>query len=276
MDNISGKLQVLIAAMNENDFSLVEKMNIKCDCIIANQTDNASQGVFETTSNTVTVINSTLKGLGANRNLALDNAKADIVMFADDDMVYSDDMAEGVISAFENNPKADVIIFSCTETNQSGEIVKEYSFSNKRRFFFNSLKYPAYVVAARRKKLKRKNIRFSLMFGAGSSYGFGEESVFLADCFKKGLSVYSSDFNIGTSTKELHWFNGYDDEFFVNKGAIYSCIFGIFAPIVALYYSKKYENISGISSKKIDALMEEGIDDYKKKIKLNNFTAKGL
>ena len=31
-------LQILVAAMHQTDFSLVEKMNLQCDAILANQT----------------------------------------------------------------------------------------------------------------------------------------------------------------------------------------------------------------------------------------------
>ncbi len=269
-------LQVLIAAMNQTDFSLVRSMNINADCVMANQTNNASGGDFEIQNHNVVVINSTLVGIGANRNLALDNATADIVLFADDDMVYADNMVEGVTDAFAKNPKADVIIFGCTETDSSGEVVMEYSHKNRRKFFANSLKFPAYVIAARRKKLKRKKVRFSCMFGPGSAYGFGEDTVFLADCFKKGLRVYSSDFNIGTSTKELKWFEGYNDKFFFTKGAIYKCIFGKAAPIMSIYYAKKYSKITGIPFKDIYKNIEDGIDDYQDKIKSNNLQSDGM
>lgn len=276
MDNTNLTLQVLIAAMNENDFSLVRNMNIQCDCIMANQTDNTSKGDFDINGHKVRVVNSSFVGLSANRNLALDNATADIVAFADDDMVYVDNMPQGVIEAFENNPKADVIIFSCTETDSNGETVKEYAMKNGIRMVFNSLKFPTYVIAARRKRLKRKKIRFSQMFGAGSSYSFGEDTVFLADCFKKGLRVYGCDFNIGTSTKELHWFEGYTDDFFFCKGALYKCIFGAFSAFFGLHFAKKYAKISGVDKKKIYTLMEKGMTDYGKKVRFNNFHSTGL
>ncbi|MBQ8525231.1 MAG: glycosyltransferase [Clostridia bacterium] len=276
MDNTNLTLQVLIAAMNENDFSLVKNMNIHCDCIMANQTDNSSKGDFDIGGNSIKVINSTFVGLGANRNLALDNASADIVLFADDDLVYADDMPEGVLSAFETNPRADVILFSCTETDSEGQVVYNYAPGQGRRYMFNSLKFPTYVIAARTKSLKRKKIRFSAMFGAGSSYSFGEDTVFLADCFKAGLKVYGSDFNIGTSTKELHWFEGYTDSFFITKGAVYKCIFGKSAPVYGLHFAKKYAKMSGIDKKLIYELMEKGMEDYQKKIKTNNLHSTGL
>ena len=36
------ELQVLVATMHQRDFSLVEKMNIRCDAVIANQADRSS------------------------------------------------------------------------------------------------------------------------------------------------------------------------------------------------------------------------------------------
>ena len=267
---------VLIAAMGETDFSLVRKMNLNADCIMANQTDNTSKGDVEINGYKVTVLNSTIKGLAANRNLALDNSKADIVLFADDDMVYRDDMPQGVVSAFAENPKADVIIFGCTETDAQGNILREYASTNKRKIGLSALKYPTYIIAARRKSLKRKKIRFSQMFGIGSAYSLGEGTVFLADCFKKFLRVYTSDFNIGTSSKELHWFQGYTDKFFFDKGALYRHIFGPMAPLYALYYSRKYEKLSGVSHRKIMKFMEDGIVDYAKKIKANKLNKSGM
>ncbi|MBQ7900402.1 MAG: glycosyltransferase [Clostridia bacterium] len=269
-------LQVLIAAMNQTDFSLIRGMNINADAIMANQTDNTSNGEFEIDEHNVVVINSTFVGVGANRNLALDNATADIVLFADDDMVYSDDMAQGVLQAFVDNPKADVMIFGCTETNPDGEVVMEYAHKNSKRFLVHTLRYPTYVIAARRSRLQKKKIRFSQMFGQGSCYGFGEDTVFLADCFKKGLRVYSSEFNIGTSTKEFHWFDGYNEKFFFGKGALYRCIFGVMAPFACAYYSNKYSKTTGVSRKKINKYMEKGVEDYQKKVKLNNFQSDGM
>lgn len=269
-------LQVLIAAMKQTDFTLIHNMNINADAVMANQTDNTSNGEFEIDNHNVLVVNSALKGIAANRNLALDRATADIVLFADDDMVYADGMAEGVKEAFMLNPKADVIIFGCTEINCDGEIMIEYTHKNQRRFLFNSLKFPSYVIAARRKSLKKKNIRFSTMFGLGSSYELGEDTIFLADCFKRGLRVYSSEFNIGTSTKELHWFDGYTDKYFFDKGATYRHIFGVFAPFVCEYYAGKYAKQTGKPKSKISRHMEKGMEDYKKKIRLNSFQADGM
>lgn len=270
------RLQILIATMNQSDFSLVEKMNIYSDCIMANQTDNASDGVFEYGPYKVEIYNSTLVGMSANRNLALSKATADIVLFADDDIVYNDGVREGIIETFEKIPKADVIIFGCTEIDGDGDVTIEYTHKEGRLFLHGGLKYPTYVIAARRKSIRKKKIRFSAMFGHGSAYGFGEDTIFLADCFKKGLKIYKSNFNIGKSTKNLRWFEGYNDKFFFDKGAIYQHIFGKLTDFAIMHYAKKYSKVTGIPKKEIKNYMESGAKDYRRKQKSNRFQKSGM
>lgn len=269
-------LQILIAAMNQSDFSLIEKMNIYSDCIMANQTDNASEGSFDYGPYKVEIFNSTLVGISANRNLALSKATADIVLFADDDIVYNDGAREGVIEAFEKMPKADVIVFGCTQTDEYGDSMIDYKHKDGRLSLKGGLKYPSYVIAAKRKSLRKNKIRFSAMFGAGSSYSFGEDTIFLADCFKKGLKVYTSSFNLGKSTKSLRWFEGYTDKFFFDKGAIYQHVFGKFSSLAILHYSKKYSKVTGIPKKEIKSYMEHGAKDYRRKQKSNKFQNDGM
>ena len=270
------RLQILIATMNQSDFSLVEKMNIYSDCIMANQTDNTSDGIFEYGPYKVEIYNSTLVGMSANRNLALSKATADIVLFADDDIVYNDGVREGIIDVFEKTPKADVIIFGCTETDGDGDVTIEYKHKEGRLFLPGGLKYPTYVIAARRKSLRKKKIKFSAMFGHGSAYGFGEDTIFLADCFKRGLKIYKSNLNIGKSTKNLRWFEGYTEKFFFDKGAVYQKIFGKFSDCAIMHYAKKYSKVTGIPKKEIKSYMENGATDYRRKNKSNRFQKSGM
>ena len=46
-----GKLQVLVATMNQCDVSLVEKMNLNCDAVIANQADREEILTIQTKEN---------------------------------------------------------------------------------------------------------------------------------------------------------------------------------------------------------------------------------
>ena len=73
------KLQVLVATMHQKDLSLVEKMNIRCDAVIANQADKNEI----LTEDNVTMITTKTRGVGLNRNIALLAADAEILLFAD-------------------------------------------------------------------------------------------------------------------------------------------------------------------------------------------------
>jgi glycosyltransferase involved in cell wall biosynthesis len=94
-------IQVLVAAMHQKDHSLLEKMHIKTDAIVANQCEHNSIEDFEWNGNKIRYLNFAERGVGLNRNNALMRATGDICLFADDDMVYVDDYVEKVKSAFE-------------------------------------------------------------------------------------------------------------------------------------------------------------------------------
>ena len=108
------KLQVLVATMRQSDMSIAEKMNISCEAVIANQ---AGRNEFTETVGEfgrIRMISTDTVGVGLNRNIALFASDSDIILFADDDVVYNDDMPQNVIDAFRENPKADVIILILT------------------------------------------------------------------------------------------------------------------------------------------------------------------
>ena len=52
------------------------------------------------------------RGVGRNRNIALAYASEEICLFADDDMVYEPNYVEIIKKAFNELPKADIIIFN--------------------------------------------------------------------------------------------------------------------------------------------------------------------
>ena len=65
------KVQVLVAAMNQHDYSLLDKMNIQSDVIVANQSDFNRVDVFDYKGNQAIYLNFEERGVGLNRNNAL-------------------------------------------------------------------------------------------------------------------------------------------------------------------------------------------------------------
>lgn len=177
-------LQVLVSTMHQEDYSLLERMNIKTDAIIINQCDKNDFCEFNYNNHNIKWMSFNERGVGLSRNNALMRATGDICLMADDDMVYSIDYNETVTTAFKKNPKADVILFDVPIHKKDGTIVSKVQ-KNGRVFYHNCLKYGTVNIAFRREQIIKKNINFSLLFGGGARYGSGEDTLFIIDCLKK-------------------------------------------------------------------------------------------
>ncbi|MHC1749574.1 MAG: glycosyltransferase [Cellulosilyticaceae bacterium] len=213
-------LQVLVSTMNQENHSFIEKMNINSDAIIVNQHNENKIEEFKYKENNIRVLTLKERGVGLSRNTALMRAEADICLFADDDVKYIDNYEEIILDAFKNNPKADVLIFNVPSTNneRKSKLIKK----NKRLYFHNCFKYGTYEVAVRLEAIRKANIHFSLLFGGGAKYSCGEDSLFLKDCLKHSLKIYSCTETIGqVSHQESTWFEGYTDKYFIDRGVLY-------------------------------------------------------
>lgn len=257
------KLQVLVATMRQTDFSLVEKMNIQCDAIIANQCDRYSVDELITSHGKIKMISTPTRGVGLNRNIALMAADADILLFADDDLTYYDGALDAVEQAFNDLPDADVVIFSIDLTKK-GEIFNKRYFPIKKRKLYNSLKYGTYVLAIRRYALLMNNMKFSHLFGGGCIYGSGEDSLFIRDCFKTGLNVYSHSCVLGKCAKDSSsWFTGYNKKYLYDKGAWLACAFPKMKHLIKWYFIWKFSKKAGISLNETRKIMNKGIAGFK-------------
>lgn len=129
------------------------------------------------------------QGLSMNRNIALEQATADIVMYADDDAHLLPDTPATVTAPFERDPSLDVAFF-CAST-YTGKALKRYPSED-----FDVLAVPTdYTISAlemvcRRNKVQRI-IRFDERFGLGTKFlTCGEEEVWLVDALRLGLKMH--------------------------------------------------------------------------------------
>lgn len=253
------KLQVLVATMNRRDFRIMDEMNLKCDAIIANQTNFRAITVNETPFGSIKMISTDTRGVGLNRNIALTSADADIVLFSDDDVTYFDGVFYGVIKAFEEIPSADVIIFSI-DYIKNGEVIERRRLSKRRLHLWNSLKYGAASIAVKRKSVMDAGIRFSEKFGGGCIYSSGEDSLFLKSCFDKGLKIYSHDCVLGTCSKDSSsWFTGCDEKYFYDKGALMFYLFPKMKYFMTLRFAVRSKKPTEIGAPRRIRLMYAGL-----------------
>lgn len=105
------ELQVLVATMHQNDYSLLDKMNIDSNAIVINQCGENNSDEIEHNDGKVKWFNSTDRGLSKSRNTALKHATGDICVLADDDLEYVENYRDLIIEQFKLHPQADIITF---------------------------------------------------------------------------------------------------------------------------------------------------------------------
>lgn len=260
------RLEVLISAVNADAGLLIEKMNITSDAVLINQSGRNSAGEVSVKNGKVRVFSYDEKGVGLSRNRAIENAKGDILLFADDDIVYDSDYEEKVLKEFEKHPEADGIFFN-VEVNE-----RRRTYWNKgydRVHLTNAGRYPAYSIAVRKNALDRSQVKFSLLFGGGAKYSCGEDSLFIKDMLNAGLELYKTETKIGREEErpnsESTWFSGYNEKFFKDRGVLYAFLYGALAKpfAVRFVYAKKEVMCNEIKPKDALKLMFEGIKEGK-------------
>lgn len=253
------RLQVLIAAVDKEAGALAESMNLATDAIIVNQCDRYSYEEFEYRGNNIRCFSMKERGVGLNRNTALLYADSDIVLFSDEDIRFYDDYGKQVLAAFEKNPDADLITFNFKVDERRATY---YNSEERPVRWYNYGRYPTYSVAVKLDILRKCNVSFSLLFGGGAKYSNGEDSLFLHDCLKKGMHLYTSTEEIGEEVyRESTWFKGYNEKFFVDRGVLYPCLYGKMAKLFALRFLllHRSEMCREISVKEAYRLMKKGI-----------------
>lgn len=217
-------LQVLISTMHQTTNSLIEFMNIQSDAIIINQCDNNSYDLLKIKNKEIIFISLAERGVGLSRNTALHRSVSNICVMADDDMIFTDEYEDIVLNTFKMYPDADVILFDIPIHYNNGEI--RHTVKRKGRVrLYNSMRYGTVNISFRRESILKKRISFSLLFGGGAVYGSGEDTLFLIDCIKNGLKVYSHPEIIANIyERESTWFKGYNSKFFRDKGALFTSI----------------------------------------------------
>lgn len=131
----------------------------------------------------------TLKGSGlsANRNHALQQARGDLLLIADDDVRYRPEHFRRIVAAFERYPQADLLTFQLNDF--SGKPIKPYPADT---CLYGQLPRGSYIssweIALRRQTCR--DLRFDLRFGLGAPFlGCGEEEVFVHEAFRQGRIV---------------------------------------------------------------------------------------
>lgn len=257
-------LQVLLSAMHLADESYLDTLHVVSDAVVINQCDrtvrrDVSRSVAGRTQH-VRYIESTQRGLSVSRNMAIRNAQADICILCDNDVEYVDGYEEMILSAFEENPEADLIVFYIRRKEKPQPNYPKKRWMN----YLSVLKIFSPEIAFLRKSVE--GIGFNESFGAGSGkYLMGEENIFLYDCLKAGKKILYMPVMIATlREEESTWFHGYDKAFFVSRGAGYAAMSRFFSYVLIWQFALRKRSLYKDSMGLFSALkyMLQGRGDY--------------
>jgi hypothetical protein len=228
-------LQVLVSTMHQTDHSLLDKMNIQTDAIVINQCDRNKIEEFDYNGHQIQWLSLKERGVGLSRNSALARGTADILLFADDDVIYDDQYSERVLDFFEKHPSVGLVVFNLESLNPDRP---EYIIRKKHRLrWYNCLRYGAFRIAVRRECLVHNNVWFSLLFGGGATYQAGEDNLFITNCIQKGIHCMACKDRIGVVKQETStWFKGYNEKYYRDRGALFAALYGKMAYLMLFLF----------------------------------------
>lgn len=125
-----------------------------------------------------------ISGVANNRNNAIDNCSADIILIGDDDLTYKKDFAFKIIEAFAKNPDMDMAIFKVDfGTESKKEYPKEecrLSLPFPRNYYAGNIE-----IAFRRERMS--DLRYWPELGLGANeLQSGEDEFLVISAIKKG------------------------------------------------------------------------------------------
>ncbi|MBQ1315865.1 MAG: glycosyltransferase family 2 protein [Lachnospiraceae bacterium] len=231
-------LQTLIAAIDQEDHTLVEKMNIQTDTLVGNQCGRNETERFLYRGSSVVYLNASDRGVGRNRNRLLDAATGNYLILADDDMRFVDGYPGIVEKALDACPDADVYLFNLIEKKPQRYINRSFRRIGRMQY----ARYGAARMVLRRAAIEEAGLRFSTEFGGGAKYGSGEDTIFLQACFKHGLRIRAVPYALAEIDQEApsSWFAGYNEHYFYDKGALYAALHPVACRLYALRFVIRY------------------------------------
>lgn len=134
-------------------------------------------------------------GLSASRNAALASIPERWWLIGDDDVDYRSADFPALLAAPPSCHEA--VVFCCRSLDGEGTPRKAYPPEGARVWLHNAARYGSIELLVDREPVIAAGVNFDEEFGLGSAVPFGEEYIFLSDCFRERLVARSLDATTG-------------------------------------------------------------------------------
>ena len=273
MSNVNNKnisLEILISTKDRDNLDFLNNIFVNNNAhsnpiLIINQTQNLNFSCPH--SDNINLINVNEIGLSKSRNLAIANAKADICLLADDDIVYENNFESIILNAFNLNPSADIITFKMNDFK--GNSFKDYpviiNHNKKSLSFVNSV-----VIAFRRNSIISNKVFFDENFGLGSTFQTADEYVFLRNALNLNLNIVFHNEVILSHPVDSSGKDVASDRILFAKGALFYKYYNILSFLKLIHYLYLMLKFKYISLGQVINKYLIGVKGIIKYIKVNN------
>jgi glycosyltransferase involved in cell wall biosynthesis len=193
----------------------------------------------------VTVRRLASTGLSRSRNAALDAARGEILLVADDDVTHPPGAFDAIRGFFAANPGVDLC---AGQSLDAGGRPRKPGPSRPRRLtLLNCARISSHELAFRLAPVRAKGLRFDEGFGAGAGTEsfLGEEFVFVADCLKAGLEGRAVPFAVSRHPATSSGFVWQGAAAARAPAAVLARVFGRAAPLARAGFAFKHRRRFG-------------------------------
>ena len=169
-------------------------------------------------------------GVAKSRTRAIWLAGSEYLVFADDDIVFSESGLDEAISYLDQNPKLSLLLAQAQDP--SGKLRKRYPKGVAKLNLFNSARAATYEMIIRVDAVRQFGVVFDEHFGAGSENYLGDEYIFIADLLRAGGKAEFAPITIATHPEDSSGSGWGTDRDRIARAKVFTRVFGPLAPFV--------------------------------------------
>lgn len=180
------------------------------------------------------------RGVAKSRNAALDRASGKYLLFADDDVTFSDSGIDRAVEYLEANHNCSIVLARAVD--ETGELRKRYASEITPLKLTNSARAATYEMLVRLDAIRERSVRFDENFGAGATFYLGDEYIFIADALRAGLSGVHLPITIATHPSESSGSRWGEANDLAARSQVFARVFGWKAPFFRAGFLIRTEN----------------------------------
>jgi glycosyltransferase involved in cell wall biosynthesis len=204
------------------------------------QVQNPQEISYVVSEKSAKIIEMRSVGVAKSRNAAIERASGKYLLFADDDITFSEAGIVEAVEYFEANP--DCAIALTQAKDDSGALRKEYFKEVKPLRLTNSARAATYELMIRVDAFREKGIKFDENFGAGAENYLGDEYIFISDALRAGLKGVHLPVVLATHPTESSGSRWGSEQDLSARQKVFSRVFGWRAPLYRAAFLLKTKN----------------------------------